>query len=78
MHVETSEPAPAAIYFNKAGFDDKISIHNINTQDIIEVKPTGISGKKYNSHNGQPAVTAPDIQELKVVLPSIGNSIATM
>lgn len=70
----------AAIYYNKAGFlPEKISIKDENT-DRINLDPIGYSGHKYNDHQGLVGSTSPqvDIQELSIMLPSIGNSIAKM
>lgn len=80
---------PAAIYFNKAGFDENIiqdtSIPKYNMSnaewdgvtDFISVAPTGWSGHQYSPHDGskemQPSI---DTQELTVMLPSIGNTIS--
>lgn len=71
---------PGAIFFNKAGLDE--TIHNEyngdfkNTNEIF-IQPTGISGNQYNVHNGinSDVKAAPDIQEIKVLLPSLGNTI---
>lgn len=70
----------AAIYYNKAGFlPEKISIKN-EGQDRINVEPIGLSGHKYNDHSGLVGASSPqvDIQELSIMLPSIGNSVAKM
>ena len=70
-----------AIYFNKAGFQrgNKNAYANLNTvgADYINITPTGVSGQLYNSHKkGEPKKTAPDIQELSIHLPSIGNMMS--
>ena len=70
-----------AIYFNKAGFQrgNKNAYANLNTvgADYINITPTGVSGELYNSHKkGEPKKTAPDIQELSIHLPSIGNMMS--
>jgi hypothetical protein len=78
---------PAAIYFNKAGFaPDKISYSgdkeykgwtDFLVQDEITLSPTGRSGHQYNSHKPYgPREILPDTQELSVMLPSIGDSMA--
>lgn len=69
---------PAAIYYNKAGFDPEI-ITKSALEDHILVEGTGVSGQQYSSHDAVGRETAyPDIQELSMMLPSIGNSISTM
>ena len=74
------ENIKAAIYYNKAGFQpEKISIKK-EGQDRINLDPIGLSGHKYNNHKGLVGTTDPqvDIQELSIMLPSIGNSVAKM
>ncbi len=77
---ENTKETPAAIYYNKAGFSvDKNIIDDI--EDHISITPTGKSGQIYNTHNQSSRNTtekAADIQELSIILPSIGNSIAQM
>lgn len=69
---------PAAIYYNKAGFDPEV-ITKSNLEDHILVEGTGVSGQQYSSHDAVGRETAyPDVQELSMMLPSIGNSISTM
>ena len=78
---------PAAIYFNKAGFDPEIVTYsndkqyegwsNKTVKDTISITPTGISGHQYNLHKGTTEVGAKsDTQELEMMLPSLGDSIA--
>lgn len=85
---------PAAIYFNKAGFDpENISYSwdkeyrdwntTENTEkkylvtDEISISPTGQSGHLYNTHGTKfLQERVPDTQELSVMLPSIGDTIA--
>ena len=70
-----------AIYYNKAGFNPEIITYDSETDDKIAVEATGISGEPYNSHNGaNPTEMKPaeDIQEISIMLPSIGNSISKM
>lgn len=93
---DSQEQIPAAIYFNKAGFDpEKVSYSfdkeyrdwNVseNTEfkylvtDEITLSPSGQSGHSYSVH-GQKGIkdTAPDIQELAIMLPSIGDSMASI
>lgn len=71
---------PAAIYYNKAGFNPSIiSYSDEDIVDKISLEATGLSGYKYNKHDGtggtEPQI---DTQELSILLPSIGNSVAKM
>ena len=80
---EFMEPSKydAAIYYNKAGFDKNIrSKVEINEEfkDSIMIEPTGYSGQKYNAHSKitpNKKEYKKDIQELSIMLPSIGNTI---
>ena len=93
---DTQAQVPAAIYFNKAGFDPETVSYsfdkeysNWNTSDNTEFKylvtdeitlsPSGQSGHSYSVH-GQKGLRnpAPDIQELAIMLPSIGDSMASI
>lgn len=93
---DDQEKVPAAIYFNKAGFDPKTISYSFdkeysnwnvsnNTEfkylvtDEITLSPSGQSGHSYSVH-GQKGLRnpAPDIQELAIMLPSIGDSIASI
>lgn len=73
---------PGAIFFNKAGFDE--TIHNeydgeFKNTNEISIQPTGLSGNKYNTHDGSLNVEkAPDIQEIKVLLPALGNILCSV
>lgn len=74
----TPADLPAAIYYNAIGFRPEFSIHSTE-QNIINVTPTGISGNMYNKHDGtQDKEALPDIQEVTILLPAIGNAIATV
>jgi predicted RNA-binding protein len=69
---------PAAIYYNKAGFDPAVISYSDKTiHDKISIEPTGLSGQNYNVHQTsglkEPQI---DTQELTILLPSIGDSIA--
>ena len=66
---------PAAIYYNAAGFDEKVRTEDTTTNNYIKILPTGESGNEYNTHNGASTKTAKDIQEMEISLPSIGNAI---
>ena len=77
---EKSAAIPAAIYYNKDGFSaDKIVYSPKGVEDKITIEPTGLSGQQYNVHDNtgakEPQV---DTQELSIILPSIGNSVAQM
>ena len=72
---------PAAIYFNSDGFDpEKSNTIDTTNPNTISVRPTGKSGNKYIvdvNENGEPIEEeAPDIQELSISLPIIGNTIS--
>lgn len=74
----TPADLPAAIYYNQIGFRPEFSTHSAE-QDIVNVTPTGVSGNMYNKHDGtQDKEALPDIQEITIMLPSIGNAIATV
>lgn len=77
-----------AIYFNKDGFNRKFPHVNEDSDDVINMMPTGYSTNKYYSHRiesedgttireeGLVAQQYPDTYELSIVLPSIGNTIS--
>ena len=69
---------PAAIYYNKAGFEPAVrTYYNGEYENEISILPTGYSGNKYNNHDGTNSVSEQvDIQELKILLPSIGNMVS--
>ena len=88
---ENNNQIGAAIYFNKDGFNpNRISYsgdkeyagwadNNFLVKDEILLSPTGRSGHYYNSHNGLEAMDMlPDTQELSIMLPSIGDSMAAI
>lgn len=67
-----------AIYYNKAGFNPEIETKSIR-EDKISIAPTGESGQKYNTHDKSNSMApAKDIQELEIILPSLGNAVADM
>lgn len=80
--ITKTELYDAAIFYNRAGLSpEKISyISSDQLKDEINILPTGYSGKKYIHHDedGQFIAEAPDIQELVVNLPSIGNTISNV
>ena len=74
-----------AIYYNKAGFDKKISTHSdllprvTPIVDEISLTPTGFSGHLYPHHTTDGInEVQPDVNELTVMLPSIGDTVADM
>lgn len=61
-----------AIYWNKNGFSD-VNIYKDNIHDNnIQIANTGISGRSYIDTNGP----APDIKEISIMLPGLGNTIS--
>lgn len=70
----------AAIYYNKDGFNKEKHFYHDTFTDNIQVMPTGISGNIYNTHSNtignNTNNTQPDIQEFKILLPSLGNTIS--
>lgn len=77
LKPEKTETVKGSIYFNKAGLSrEKQSFVEVAGGDKISVTPTGKSGAKYNSGHGTEAVEAPDIQEISIILPSVGNAIS--
>lgn len=69
---------PGAIYFNKAGFDKEVRSYDDEYTSTIEVLPSGISGQEYFDHSLNPGLKnkAIDTQELKIILPDLGNTIS--
>lgn len=80
----------AAVYYNKAGFDPKTITYSQDktyngwgttglVSDEISITPTGVSGHQYNSHAtlGKKS-TQPDTQEISIMLPSVGDTIASV
>ena len=73
----TSEVINGAIYYNKDGFNPKVRSHIDNLENHIKIEPTGKSGLKYNNHTNDGTTSIqPDIQEVSIMLPSIGNTIS--
>lgn len=89
--VDSKESFPGAIYYNKAGFDPNVSSKS-ETNDYINITPSGFSqvydagediwsNKKYTNPNSDftaEKIEAPDVQELSIHLPSIGNAVSDM
>ena len=70
---------PAAIYYNKDGFNPRIISYNNDIADTIKIEPTGVSGHYYNAHDGSYTTKVQaDTQELSILLPSIGNAVAAL
>lgn len=78
---------PVAVYFNKDGFDPAVSSYssdndyngwiNSKVSDEISITATGKSGTRYLDHDGTDRTTAAaDIQEMSVMLPSLGDTLA--
>lgn len=81
----TEAQIDGAIYYNKAGFDKKISTHSdllprvTPIVDEISLTPTGFSGHLYPHHTTEGInEVQPDVNELTVMLPSIGDTVADM
>lgn len=77
----TTVSYPSAIYYNRAGFDKNVRTYDetLAGQDVIQVEPTGLSGNKYNTHTKSDVTKeAIDIQELRIILPSLGNTISDL
>ena len=86
---DESQEINGAIYFNRAGFDKDYIGHSsfypytkrdltLNPlRDEISLSPTGYSGHMYPTHtsNGQ-NIVQPDVNELSILLPSIGDTIS--
>ena len=82
---------PGAIYFNKAGFNPDVNVKSEST-DYITLNPTGFSqiydqgtdtwrNKEYTNKNSDrfnEKIESPDVQELSIHLPSVGNAVSTM
>ena len=78
-----SETKPAAIYYNAKAFkafgeNGEITKHDDTTADEIKILPVSSGQAIYDDHN--PATTdpisAPDIQEMTINLPAIGNMMS--
>lgn len=71
---------PGAIYFNQAGFEE--DVHNEYTGSFnneISITPSGVSGAYYNKHDSTSDTSIqPDIQELRIILPALGNILCSV
>lgn len=88
--VTDSVTFPADIYYNKAGFDYTTTSKDENINDEILVTPTGLTqiydeandiwvNREFSNPNSDyinATIEAPDVQELSIHLPSIGNTIS--
>lgn len=82
------ESYAAAIFYNKDGFDktkrtyysseeNAVNDKAGNYEDTIIIEPTGQSGNEYNKHDGTSDTQVDtDIQEMRILLPSLGNAIS--
>lgn len=68
----------ADIYYNAAGFDPSTRTYDQESDNYINVLPTGSSGNKYVTHGSAAGKTAKDIQELRISLPIVGNVVCKL
>ena len=68
---------PGNIYYNKAGFKKDQRNYEENIFDEFSLTPVA-SGENYELHNDDSPGPAKDIQEMKILLPSLGNAISDM
>ena len=68
----------ADIYYNAAGFDPLTRVYDEESDNHINVLPTGSSENKYVTHGSAAGKTAKDIQELRISLPIIGNMVCKL
>lgn len=68
----------ADIYYNAAGFDPLVRVYDEESDNHINVLPTGSSENKYITHGSAAGKTAKDIQELRISLPIIGNIVCKL
>lgn len=76
------EEAIYRVYKNTQGYIEKIdpdTENKIENKNFISLTPTGISGKIYsNVDRDGGSNAAPDMQELSIMLPSLGETISQM
>lgn len=65
---------PSAIYYNKKGFKKEKRSYDKNIVDEISMRPAK-SGNLYSDHDGTESAQD-DIQEMRILLPSLGNAIS--
>lgn len=68
----------SAIYYYKDGFNSDIITDPEFQEDYIRLEATGKSGHVYNTHENNGNQITEDIQELSIMLPSIGKAVANM
>ena len=68
----------SAVYYYKDGFDSEIITSPEFDEDYIRLEASGKSGHTYNTHKNNGNEIAEDIQELSIMLPSIGKAVAHM
>lgn len=80
--LSVTKTVPMAVYYNKDGFNKEVHVLDDQTLNSITLTPTGKSANFdtiyggsvfYNKDNAPHA----DTQELKIMLPAVGNMIAT-
>lgn len=76
--INKTEDYNGDIYYNKDGFNSDYNNLDKNAVSEVSLLPTGKSGKKYYNHKTQQMVEQPDIQELKMHFPEIGNAVASL
>lgn len=76
--INKTETYNGDIYYNKAGFSSDYNNLKKNITSEVSLLPTGESGKKYYNHKTQRMEEQPDIQELKMHFPEIGNAVASL
>lgn len=81
--TNTTSTVRGAINFNAPAFSSQVGVSQDYlkkkdyTPNEITVLPTGLSGNEYNTHDGTGNKTQqPDIQELRINLPAIGNMMS--
>lgn len=80
---EVVEEYDGAIYFNKPGFVSRVRHKDLELPTEVSILPTGHSGKYYANHDndiipGEDLKPQPDIQEITMHLPAIGNAISDL
>lgn len=79
--INNLEKYNGAIYFNNDGFDSLYRSKDTETVTEVTLSNSGYSGKEYIIHDNTPVQKfeqKPDIQELTVHLPAIGNAISDL
>ena len=75
--TNTSNVKDAAIFFNKAGFNPSVRKKVNDTDNFIKIIPVSSEQEIYNDHNNPGnLIQAPDIQEMSINLPAIGNMMS--